>query len=179
MTEVITIEDDEVPLHPAFFVANGESCGSVIFSLNGENVLACSQPIAKCGEGSVKYAEIFFKKINHKQICMICKQDFISTTLWTARSHFIHCHQMFCDFEELSKHNPKWIKSTIEAWEKAVSKSLIPNHLLKKRPLDNFITTEVKAGPSLKDNQALRRTFAIAISRGLFPFSFVNSPGNL
>ena len=147
-----------------------------IFSSYGEIVLACSQPLAKFGEGSVKFAEVIFKKYDNRQVCLICKQDFKSTTLWTARSHLIHCHQMFCDYEELVKHNSNWVKSTIQAWEKALKKSLTVTQLLGKRPLDAFVT-DLSATSALTSQQKFRRVFIIAISRGLLPFSFVNSPG--
>ena len=68
MTEVIT---DDGLLHPAFFVSGESSKCSVIFSSDGASVLACSQPVARVGEGSVKFAELFFKKIEGRQICLI------------------------------------------------------------------------------------------------------------
>ena len=60
MTEVIT--DDRL-LHPAFFVSGESSKCSVIFSSDGASVLACSQPVARVGEGSVKFAELFKEQI--------------------------------------------------------------------------------------------------------------------
>ncbi len=62
MTEVVA---DDGHLHPAIFVS-GESnkckC-SVIFSSDGASVLACSQPLGRVGEGSVKFAELLFKHL--------------------------------------------------------------------------------------------------------------------
>ena len=173
MTEVII---DDGLLHPAFFVSGESSKCSVIFSSDGASVLACSQPLARVGEGSVKFAELLFKKFESRQICLICKQDLKSTTLWTARLHLMHCHQMFCDFEELSKHNSKWVKSAVQAWEIAVKKRLDVSQLLGKRPMDIFVT-DISASSALSSQQAFRRTFIITTSRGLLPFSFVNSPG--
>lgn len=83
---------------------------------------------------------------------------------------------MFCDYEELQMHNSNWVKSIIEAWEKSLKKSLTVIQLLGKRPMDVFVT-DLSATSALTSQQTLRKTFIITISRGLLPFSFVNSPG--
>ena len=50
-------------LHPALFTV-GEEVGEVELSTDGTTVLACSQPLAKVGEGSTKIASVFFKKLD-------------------------------------------------------------------------------------------------------------------
>jgi hypothetical protein len=177
LEEVSAKSNDSKFVHQAFFIIASESSDKVVFSSDGLKVLACAQPVANFDEGSVKFAEVLFQKFENRQIFMICKQDFKSTTLWTARSHLLHCHQMFCDFDELSRHNSNWVQSTILSWDNAIKKSLSPNALLGKRPMDAFITVSKKPCPTI-DTRALRRTFVETISRGLLPFSFVNSPGN-
>lgn len=64
MTELNFDEGCDIGLlHPAFFVLSEElSENPVIFSSDGERVLACSQPLAKLGEGSIKFAKVLFKK---------------------------------------------------------------------------------------------------------------------
>ena len=126
MTEVIT---DDGLLHPALLVSGESSKCSVTLSSDGASVPACSQPLARVGEGSVKFAELFFKKFESRQICLICKQDLKSTTLWTARSHLVHCRQTFCDFEELSRHDSNWVKSAVQAREKGSTMSSLRFYL--------------------------------------------------
>ena len=177
MAGIIKIENNncDFQLHPAFFILSGETRGSVILSSDGLKVLASSQALSKIGEGSVKSGELLFIKTDDKQFCLLCKQDFKSKTLWTSRSHLIHCHQMFCDFDELFQHNPKWIKNTIDAWEVAEKKSKQNVPLLGKRGIEAFLVKDLTSATSQKD---FRRTLVIVVARGLLPFSFINSPGN-
>ena len=61
------VDGDIVQLHPAFFIV-GEELGEVILSTDGTTVLACSQPLAKVGEGSTKFTSVFFKKLDDRQM---------------------------------------------------------------------------------------------------------------
>ena len=164
-------------MNPAFFIP-GETIGEVIFTLDGDKVLFCPQPISKIGEGSDKNAPLYFKKYENKQICLLCSTELKSTKLWTARSHFLHCHQSFCDIEELTKHNKKWMDEIYDKWKKADEKSKQPVIIYaKKRSIENFLIKNSTSQYSLAELSNLRRIMVTTIARGLLPFSFINNPG--
>ena len=67
-----TYDSQEAPLHPAFFVLSEEVPGSVVLSSDKTSALACSKPVQNVGEGSAKQAAVLFKKIENKQIYLVC-----------------------------------------------------------------------------------------------------------
>ena len=151
----------------------------IIASADGKTILACSKPISKKGEGSNKFAENLFQKFDEGQVCLICSSYLSQSSKWAARSHLLHVHQMYCDYEELCQHNKKWIDQQKENWKVALIKSeaSTPAKVLGKRGIQQFCT--VKSPSSTTTSENLRRAYAIAISRGMLPYGFVNSPGKV
>ena len=72
MTEVVA---DDVLLHPSFFVSGEPSECNVIFSFDGASVLACSQPLAKVGEGSAKLADSASKILKTGRFTLFVDDD--------------------------------------------------------------------------------------------------------
>jgi hypothetical protein len=165
----------------AFFIWNGESTDKklTIASADGKTILACSKPISKKGEGSNKFAENLFQKFDEGQVCLVCSTYLSQSSKWAARSHLLHVHQMYCDYEELCQHNKKWIDQQKENWKAALikSQSSAPSKILGKRGIEQFCT--VKSTQSATAAGDLRRAYAIAVCRGMLPYSFVNSPGKV
>lgn len=173
----------------AFFIWNDESTDKklTIASADGKTILACSKPISKKGEGSNKFAENLFQKFDEGQVCLVlCTMLYSSSyplsqspSKWAARSHLLHVHQMYCDYEELCHHNKKWIDQQKENWKAALikSESSTPAKVLGKRGIQQFCTVKSPSSTTTADN--LRRAYAIAISRGMLPYGFVNSPGKV
>ena len=165
----------------AFFIWNDESTDKklLIASADGKTILACSKPISKKGEGSNKFAENLFQKFDEGQVCLVCSSYLSQSSKWAARSHLLHVHQMYCDYEELCQHNKKCIDQQKENWKVALIKSeaSTPAKVLGKRGIQQFCT--VKSPSSTTTSENLRRAYAIAISRGMLPYGFVNSPGKV
>ena len=76
---------------------------------------------------------------------------------------------MFCDYEELVKHDSNWVKSTIQAWEKALKKSLTVTQLLGKRPMNAFVT-DLSATSALTSQQKFRRILSLRYLVGFCHF---------
>lgn len=170
-------EGGEEEVDDAFYVWNDENSADkklTIASADGKAMLAVSKPISKRGEGSISFAEKLFQRFDGGQVCLVCSSYLSQSSKWAARSHLLHVHQMFCDYEELCQHNKKWIETQRLNWRAALTKSEI-SIPTKKRGIEQFCT--VKLPSSTLATDSLRRAYAIAISRGMLPYSFVNSPG--
>lgn len=177
MTDLIVIDDISDELPPAFMILDDESCQNItaIFSFDKTKILAIPKIVSKVGNWSYKHAPNLFQKLDNQQVCLICGQIFKGTTLWAGRSHLQSTHQMYCDYEELFKHNSRWVQETIEEWEKAVKRSTSPEKAASKRGVAAVFSPVAKQSDT--DQRELRKIITVAFARGMLPFNFVNNPG--
>jgi hypothetical protein len=82
---------------------------------------------------------------------------------------------MYCDYEELFKHNSRWVQETIEEWEKAVKRSTSPEKAASKRGVAAVFSPVAKQTDT--DQRELSKIITVAFARGMLPFNFVNNPG--
>ena len=178
MTDLIAIADISDELPPAFMILDDESCQNItaIFSSDKTKILAIPKIISKAGNGSNAQTPKQFLKLDNQQVCLICGQILKGTTLWAGRSHLQSTHQTYCDYEELCKHNSRWVRETIEEWEKAVKRSTESQEKAAgKRGIAAVFSPVTKQSET--DQRELRKIITVAFARGMLPFNFVNNPG--